>query len=115
MLASPVAQAGTGGHPLHVAGANGAVVAGRVAVGQVAIVYHGHGFEAPVRVGRRAQRRIGGPNPHRPAVVDEQVGAQLPDARPRRGAGYVKAVAHELLVAINDLKNAEKFSTSHRE
>ena len=103
-----VHEAGAGRHPLHVAGADVALVAGRVAVREHALVHDGHGFEAAVGVGRRAQGLFAGGHRHRADVVNEQEGAELTDARPRHGAGHLEAIAHGLLVAVDDLEDAAK-------
>ena len=70
-------DAGAGRHPLHVAGADHAALARRIAVRHFALVDDGHRFKAAVRVradaGRtRAGRKFGGAG-----IVEQQEGAQL--------------------------------------
>jgi hypothetical protein len=64
------------GHPLHLAGADGAAAAGRVAVRDLAVVDDGHGLEAAVRVRAHAAPFRGRLEHHRAAVVEHEEGRE---------------------------------------
>ena len=48
----------SGGHPLHIAGADGPVTAARIAMSQFAVVQNGHRLESAMRVFADASSRF---------------------------------------------------------
>jgi len=64
-------------HPLDVAGADNAALAGRVAMLDLAVVDNGHGLEAAVRVLADAATFVGRLEVMRTGVVEQQEGANL--------------------------------------
>ena len=72
-----VENAGSCGHPLHIAGADLAATAGGIAVFQFALVDDGHGFETPVRVLTHATSLGGRGEFSRPRVIQQQKRADV--------------------------------------
>ena len=69
-----VDQAGSGGHPLHVAGADGAAAARRITVRDAAVIDDGHRLEAAVRMLADAELARGRREVGRAGVVHQQEG-----------------------------------------
>src|SRR5262249_14377936 len=80
-------DAGRGGHPLHVARADPAVVACRVTVLQFALIDNGHGLENTVRMFAHATGVVRGRALSRTGVVEEQERADLLALALRREEG----------------------------
>ena len=97
-----VNDSGSGGHPLHVAGTNGAVVAGRVAMLQLALIDDGHGFKTPMGVLFNAARLGGRRKLVRTRVIEQQERA---DRRPTimvgKQAADRKSVSHPMRLPIS--------------
>src|SRR6185436_8477253 len=72
-----VQQARARGHPLHVAAADAAAVAGGILVVDFAVEHHGHGLEAAVRMPADAARLLRRRKVRRARVVEQQEGREL--------------------------------------
>jgi hypothetical protein len=95
-------------HPLHVARADHAAVAGRVAVLHLALVDDGHGLKPAVRVLAHAARRPGRLELRRAGIVQQQKGA---DMRAQRVIGEQRAHGKAVTdpVAVRVAVNAQNF------
>ncbi|MNL05556.1 hypothetical protein D3C87_1261620 [compost metagenome] len=72
-----VQDAGGSGHPLHVAGANMASCASRIAMVDLALIDDGHGFETPMRVNAHATSFRCWGELRGPGVVEQQERAEV--------------------------------------
>ena len=104
-----VQQARCRGHPLHVADADRAAAAGRVAVGHAACVDQRHGLEAAVRMRTDAALLRRGLEAGRPRVVHEQERGQLlRDVVVRKDAPHRETVA-DPVAAVAALDECQLF------
>ena len=93
-----VQDAAGSGHPLHIAFADDAAVAGGVAVLHLAVIHNGDGFEAAMRMLAHAPALAGGLKLRRGGVVQQQKWAALGHARAAVAKHAVdrKSVAHPM-------------------